>query len=205
MDVLGSVGYLLALFQIPLAIATAINLSTPLMLTAMAVFVLREDVRWQRWAAVLAGFAGVLLVIQPTPGNVNMWAWLALAATCLHALRDLSTRWVPRGVPSAVVAFSAAVAITVVTGAGALAQGWKPMAPGDLALLCAASAFLAGGYHFLVVALRTGEISVVASFRYTALLWALLLGFALWGDVPGLSALAGIAAIAASGLYLARR
>lgn len=205
MDVLGSVGYLLALFHIPIATATAINLSTPLMVTAMAVVVLREEVRWQRWAAVLAGFAGVLLVIQPSPENVNTWAWLALAATCLHAVRDLATRWVPRGIPSAVVTFSAAAAIALVTGIGSLFQGWLPMAAADVGLVFAASVFLAVGYHFLVVGLRTGEISVVASFRYTAIVWALLLGFALWGEVPGVLAIAGIAAIAASGLYLARR
>lgn len=205
MDVLGTVGYLLALFRIPLTDATAINLSVPLMLTAMAVLFLREDVRWQRWTAVAAGFGGVLLVIQPSPGNMNAWAWLAFAATCVHAVRDLSTRWVPRGIPSTVVTFSTAAAVTLITGLVVLFQGWQPMALRDIGLVLGASAFLAGGYYLIVVALRTGEISVVGSFRYSALVWALLLGFVLWGEVPGLLALAGIAVIVSSGLYLARR
>lgn len=205
MDVLGTVGYLLALFHIPLTDATAINLSVPLMLTAMAVLLLREDVRWQRWAAVIAGFGGVLLVIQPSPGDMNAWAWLAFAATCVHAVRDLSTRWVPRGIPSTVVTFSTAAAVTLVTGVVVLVQGWQTVSARDLGLVLGASAFLAGGYYLLVVALRTGEISVVGSFRYSALVWAMLLGFVLWGEVPGALALVGIAVIVGSGLYLARR
>ncbi len=70
--------YLIALFQIPFAIATAVNLSMPLILTVLAVIVLKEDVRWRRWTAVGVGFVGVLLVIQPRPGDINGWTWVAL-------------------------------------------------------------------------------------------------------------------------------
>ncbi len=65
----------------PFAIATAVNLSTPLVLTVLAVLILKEDVRWRRWSAVIVGFLGVLLVIQPQPGDLNAWTWLALLAT----------------------------------------------------------------------------------------------------------------------------
>ncbi|MGH8735255.1 MAG: DMT family transporter, partial [Burkholderiales bacterium] len=70
--------YLIALFQIPFAIANAVNLSTPVILTVLAVLILKEDVRWRRWSAVIVGFLGVLLVIQPHPGDLNAWTWLAL-------------------------------------------------------------------------------------------------------------------------------
>ena len=87
--------YLIALFHIPFAIATAVNLSTPLILTVLAVLILKEDVRWRRWSAVLVGFVGVLMVIQPHPGDLNAWTWLALAG---HRDRLLPRH--PRALPA---------------------------------------------------------------------------------------------------------
>jgi drug/metabolite transporter (DMT)-like permease len=198
--------YLVALFHIPFAIATAVNLSAPLILTVLAVLILKEDVRWRRWTAVGMGFLGVLLVIQPRPDDLNAWTWMALAGTLLSAFRDVIARYLPSGVPTLVVSFTTALVVAL-TGCGwALVEGWQPMDWQGLGYIVASSLLLAAGYQFLVVALRSGgEISVMGSFRYASILWALAIGYVVWGEVPDTLALAGIAVIVGAGLYVLHR
>ena len=195
-----------ALFQIPFAIATAINLSTPLVLTVLAVLILKEDVRWRRWTAVTVGFLGVLLVIQPRPGDINAWTWLVLLATFIGAVRDIIARYLPPAVPTLVVSFTTALGVAFVGCIWALVEGWQPMDWRGLGFIVASSLLLAAGYQFLVVALRSGgEISVMASFRYSSILWALGIGYVVWGEVPNALAIAGIGVIVGSGLYILHR
>ena len=198
--------YLVALFHIPFAIATAVNLSTPLVLTVLAVLMLREDVRWRRWSAVILGFLGVLLVIQPQPGDLNTWTWVALIGTFIGAFRDVLTGYLPRGVPTLVVSFTTAITVAIVGCGGALLEGWQPMSAGALGFIVASSLLLAIGYQLLVLALRSGaEISVIGSFRYGSILWAIAIGYVVWGDVPNALALFGIAVIVGAGLYILHR
>lgn len=198
--------YLIALFQIPFAIATAVNLSTPLILTVLAVLFLNENVRWRRWTAVGLGFVGVLMVIQPRPGDINGWTWVALTGTFLGAFRDIIARYLPPAVPTLVVSFTTAIAVAIVGCAWALLEGWQPIDARALGYIMASSLLLAAGYQFLVIALRSGgEISVMGSFRYSSILWALAIGYVVWGEVPNTLALAGIAVIVASGLYILHR
>jgi drug/metabolite transporter (DMT)-like permease len=198
--------YLVALFHIQFAVATAINLSTPLIFTALAVVMLKEDVRWRRWAAVIVGFMGVLMVIQPRPGDVNGWTWLVLLGTMIGALRDILGRYLPRDVPTLVVTFASAVTVALAGCAWAFVESWQPMTAYEIGLLVASSLLLAIGYQFLVIALRSGaEFSVIGSFRYASVLWALVIGYFVWGDVPNALALAGIVVIVGSGLYILHR
>jgi drug/metabolite transporter (DMT)-like permease len=206
--VLGCVGiytYLVALFHIPIGMATAIKLSSPLMLTALAVVLLKERVNWRLWAAVIVGFAGVLLVIQPRPGNLDVWLWLVLLATAANALRDVMTRVVSASVPALIIAFAGSAMSAVVGCAWAVVEGWQPMSGLQLVILCAGSVLLAVGYQLIVLAMRLGEVSVVGSFRYTAILWAVAIGYFVWNEVPNVVAVVGIAVIVASGLYIIGR
>jgi drug/metabolite transporter (DMT)-like permease len=206
LEAAAAIVYLVALFHIPFAIATAVNLSTPLVLTVLAVLMLREDVRWRRWSAVILGFAGVLLVIQPRPGDLNTWTWVALVGTFIGAFRDVLTRYLPPGVPTLVVSFTTAITVAIAGCGGALLEGWQPMSGHALGFIVASSLLLATGYQLLVVALRSGaEISVIGSFRYGSILWAIAIGYVVWGDVPNALALFGIAVIVASGLYILHR
>src|SRR5262245_31264694 len=92
LDVLGTFGYLVALFNMPISIATAINMAAPLAICVLAVLWLHEYVGWRRWSAVIAGFVGVLIIIRPTPEGLDWWALLAFAATVLNGARDIYTR-----------------------------------------------------------------------------------------------------------------
>ena len=201
-----AITYLIALFHIPFAIASAVNLSTPLILTLLAVLILKEDVRWRRWSAVIVGFAGVLLVIQPHPGDLNAWSWLALAGTLIGCFRDVFVRFLPAGIPTLVVSFSTALMVAVVSCGWALVEGWQPMSSRALGFIVASSLLLAMGYQLIVIALRShGEISVIGAVRYSSILWALAIGYVLWGEVPNALAMAGIAVIVGSGLYILHR
>ena len=206
LEAASSIVYLVALFHIQFAIATAINLSTPLIFTALAVLLLKERVRWRRWSAVVVGFLGVLLVIQPRPGDIDVWAWAVLLATVLGAFRDVLGRYLPASVPTLVVSFASAVAVALVGCAWTFVEGWQPMTAREIGLLVASSLLLAAGYQFLVIALRSGaEFSVIGSFRYASILWALGIGYVVWGDVPNALALFGIVVIVGSGLYILHR
>jgi drug/metabolite transporter (DMT)-like permease len=206
LEAAAAIVYLVALFHIPFAIATAVNLSTPLMLTVLAVLILKEDVRWRRWSAVIVGFLGVLLVIQPRPGDINAWTWVALIGTVLGALRDVLSHYLPRGVPTLVVSFTTAAVVAIVGCGLTLVEGWQPMSWQAVGFIVASSLLLAAGYQLLVVALRSrAEISVIGAFRYGSILWALAIGYVVWGDVPNGVALLGIAVIVGSGLYILHR
>ncbi|MDB5912618.1 MAG: ribN 5, partial [Ramlibacter sp.] len=123
--------------------------------------------------------------------------------TLLHAARDLTTRVIARSIPSLLITVSTAIAVTLLAGLWALAtQQWQPVNARQLALLAAAGVFLSGGYFLLTVSMRSGDMSLIAPFRYAGLLFALLLGYLVWGDVPNALAWTGIAFLVGAGLYV---
>ncbi len=202
LDAVATLVYLTALFHLPIGNATAINLATPLFITLMAVLTLGERVSAGRWLIIAVGFAGVLLVVQPRAEGFNAWSLLALGGTVLHAARDTVTRAIPARVPSILITLSTALSVTALSGAMSIFQGWKPLDAQSLGLLAVAAAFLAVAYYLLINAMREGEMSAVAPFRYTGLLYALMLGYLVWGDVPNLLAWAGIALLVGAGLSM---
>lgn len=201
-DSFATVTYLTSLFHLPIANATAINMATPLFITLFAVIAFRERVSASRWVAIATGFTGVLLVVQPSGAAFNAYALLCLAGTLLHASRDLMTRVIDRGIPSILITFSTALSVTLLAGLWGLFQPWLPVTWEQLGLLAAASVFLSGGYFLLTVSMRGGEMSLIAPFRYTGLLFALVLGYLVWRDVPNALAWGGIALLVAAGLYI---
>ncbi len=202
LDALATMTYLTSLFHLPIANATAINMATPLFITLFAVLALGERVGPARWLAIATGFAGVLLVVQPSAAGFNAYALLCLGGTLLHAGRDLTTRYIHADVPSILITLATAVTVTLLSGGLSLVQGWQPMAARHLGLLALASVFLSIGYYLIIVGMRHGDMSVVAPFRYTGLLFALAIGWAMWGDTPNALAFAGIALLVGAGLYV---
>jgi drug/metabolite transporter (DMT)-like permease len=206
LEAVAAISYLVALAYIPFAVATAVNLSTPLFLAALAVLLLKETVGWRRWSAIAVGFAGVLMVIQPRPSDLDLWTWLVVFSSLAGALRDVIARWVPPAVPTLVVSMSSAVTLAVVGVVWATLDGWQPMTHYGIALVLGSSLLLACGYQFLMIALRSGAaFAVIGAFRYASVLWAIAIGYVLWGDVPNLLAVAGIAVIVGAGLYILHR
>jgi drug/metabolite transporter (DMT)-like permease len=194
--------YLTALFNMPLANATAILQIVPLITTAAAAVFLRERVGPRRWSAVALGLLGVLLIIRPGLEGFNAWSLVALSAMVFIALRDLSSRLLPPEVPTLGVTLVAAVAVTFLGAGMGLAEVWQPLTPRLLALLAIAALFLTGGYALIIQAMRVGEISAVGPFRYTIMLWAIALQLAVFGEWPDLLTLAGTAVVVATGVYV---
>lgn len=201
-DACATMLYLLSLFRLPIGNATAINLAAPLFMTVFAVLFLGERAGIARWSAVVLGFAGVLCVVQPSGDGFNAWALLCLLGTLFHATRDLMTRRIDPAIPSIIITLATALAVTLLSGGLTLASGWQAFALRELGLLAIAAAFLASGYFLLVQCMRTGEVSLTAPFRYTAVIFAMLLGYAVWSEVPSGWAWLGIALLVGSGLYM---
>ncbi|OKO70636.1 DMT family transporter [Bradyrhizobium sp. NAS96.2] len=198
----GTLTYLSAISQIPLANASAIFQALPLVITLGAALVFGEPVGWRRWLAIAAGFIGVLVIVRPGAEGFSQAALLALASVGFCAVRDLATRRIPKDLPTAFITLLTTVTVTT-AGAAVLVPlgGWKPPSGQALGLLTFAAVLILIGYQCIIVSLRTGDISAVAPFRYTALLWAMLTGYLAFGHKPDGAMLAGATIIVASGLY----
>jgi drug/metabolite transporter (DMT)-like permease len=202
---LASLFIVAALRYIPLATSTAILQVTPLAVTAGSALLLGAAVGWRRWTASLVGLAGVLLIIRPGAEGINAHVWIALAALLFTSIRDLTTRFIDPSIPSLYVAFASSVLIMLGGLPLLLMETWVMPSPRALILLALASIAVFFAYYLGIVAMRIGEIAVVAPFRYSVILLALLLGYLIWGFVPDTISLAGIAIVIGSGLYLLRR
>lgn len=190
-----------ALRHLSLATVNTILQVTPLAVTAGAALVYNERVGWRRWTAACTGFLGVVLIIQPGAGFETAAYW-ALIALLFTTIRDLSTRGLGRDVPSVLVAAASAGAITLAGSAVAPFDApWTMPSAGAWSLLTASAACLFISNTCIIVAMRTGELSVVAPFRYIAVPLAIMLGYLLWGDVPNTLAVCGMALVAGAGLY----
>lgn len=197
-----AVTFLTALFHMPLANVSAVLQALPLAVTMGAALVLAEPVGWRRWSAIAAGFAGVMIIVRPGFEGFNAFSLLAVTTVALCAVRDIATRRIPTEIPTLLISLATSAAVTV---AGAFLVvpfgGWSAPTPSDVALLFAAAVMLIFGYQFIILSMRAGEISFIAPFRYTALLWAIALGFVVFGDIPDLPMIVGAGIVIGSGLY----
>jgi drug/metabolite transporter (DMT)-like permease len=205
-EVGGTVCFLVALAHLPIANVSAVLQALPLAVTMGAALVLGEPVGWRRWLSIATGFVGVLIIVRPGFDGFSVYSLWALGCVAFCAVRDIATKRVPKEIPSFLVSTATAAAVTVFGGILVVPMGgWKPMSGETIAMLFGASVLLIIGYQTIVMAMRTGEISFVAPFRYTALLWAILLGYMIFADVPDLAMIAGSVVIVASGLYMLYR
>jgi S-adenosylmethionine uptake transporter len=193
--------FIAALYHMPLPNLTAVLQAVPLTATLLAMVFLGEKVSARRLMAIAVGFAGVLLVVRPGGDGFTAYSLLGAAAMLCVAVRELVTRRIHFHIPAAVVAFSTTVLVTTGGAIWALIEGFQPMTAPGVAKLAGAAAFLTVAQYLAVMALRIGTVSQTAPFRYTIIVWALIAGWLVFGDVPDALALGGIALIVASGLY----
>lgn len=200
-EVTGTVTFLSALKHMPLANLSAILQALPLAVTLAAAMILREPVGWRRMLAIIIGFVGVLIIVRPGTAGFDVWALVGLASVGCVVLRDLATRGLSRDVPSVTVAIYAAVSVALTGLVLVPFSGWEAVSLRIAALIVAAAGFLIMGYLAVVMAMRVGEISLVAPFRYTALIFAIVLGWAVFGQLPDGWTLIGAAIVIATGIY----
>ncbi|WP_304618255.1 DMT family transporter [Paracoccus sp. (in: a-proteobacteria)] len=193
--------FLNALQHMAIGDLTAIMQALPLAVMLGAALFFGESLGWRRLTAVLVGMVGVLLILRPGTGAFGIWSLVALGAMLLVALRDLATRSFGAQVGSATIAFYAAAAVTAMGLALSLFQGWEAPSLRQLVLLGLSGLFLSVGYVTAVAAMRVGEISAVAPFRYTSLLAAIILGLLVFGEWPDAWTWAGSALVVGAGIY----
>ena len=197
--------FISALVHMPLANISAINLVSPLMITALAVVFFAEDVGWRRWTAIVVGFIGVLFIVKPTQDSFNAWALLGVGCAFAGASRDVITRKLDPGISTVVISFMAALGSTLIGAVMGLWEDWRAMALADIGMLAMAAALLAAGHFFVVIAFRGVDVAAIAPFRYTLLIWAGLCGYIAFGEVPDGPAIFGALLIVVSGLYALHR
>jgi drug/metabolite transporter (DMT)-like permease len=151
--------------------------------------------------AILAGLVGVLIIIRPGTEGFDRWALLGVASVACVVVRDLAVRPIQGQVPSALVALGAAAAVMAMGWIGTGIQGWTPLSMPEAGKVLGAGLFLIAGYLTSVSAMRHGDIAMVAPFRYTSLLWAIILGLMIFGEWPDGWTLIGSAIVVGAGLF----
>lgn len=202
------VGAMAALFlsfqMMPLADATAISFVQPLFLTALSVPFLGEQVGKYRWSAVIVGFIGVLVMIQPGAGSFDSGAAVGLISAFLMAGAFVLVRRLSTTESSSAIVFYFAVISTLAT-AVALPLGWRTPTLPDFFLLALLGLAGGTGQFLMTQAFRLAPAAVIAPFNYTSMIWAALFGFLIWGDLPTAALLFGGSIVIASGLYILYR
>ncbi|MBE2278424.1 MAG: DMT family transporter [Rhodobacteraceae bacterium] len=202
-DSAAAVLYILALAWAQLSMTAALLQASPLVVVAGAALFLGEKVGWRRWSSVVAGFVGVLVILSPWDAAFDPTGLLTVACVIALAARDLSTRMMPAEIGTFQMS---AWAYLGLVPSGALlmaAMGEAPVMPTPAQWAGLSGALISGlfGYYAVVAAMRLGEVSVVAPFRYSRLVFAILIAMIFFGERPGLSTLIGAAIVVGSGLY----
>lgn len=195
--------FVVALANMPIADATALGQVTPLLVLLGASLMFSERIGWLRMALIGCGFAGALMVAQPTGAGISFYAVLALANALLSAVRDLAGRRVGIEVPGMIVAISAVIVVLAGAAAGhLLLEQWVVPDGRHLLLLGSAGLFLIFGHFFIFMAYRVGPTGVVAPFYYCFTVWAVISGLVVFQHLPNTLAIAGIALVVASGMTI---
>ena len=200
-EMVASIAYVYALATVPLATLSAVLQALPLAMTMAAALFMQEQVGWRRWLAISVGLLGVTLVIRPGMDGFqpeSLWVLVSVAAL---VLRDLSSRAIPKECSTTQISAWGLMAITLLGAVMMLHGGAVVPTPSQAGILAAAAAFGTAGYAAIVAASRTGEVSVVAPFRYARLIFAIVIGVTVFSENLDLPTIIGSCLIIGSGLY----
>ncbi|WP_282077215.1 DMT family transporter [Epibacterium ulvae] len=197
--------FLTALLVMPIANITAVMQALPLTVTLAAAVLFRESVGWRRLSAILIGFLGIVLIVRPGPDGFDEGTFYTLFAVLCITARDMVTRKMPEGMSSMSLAFCTSIAVTLFGATMAAGQDWQTVTTTQAGLLLTAALFILSGYLFSVLAMRSGEVSFTAPFRYSGLLVALIIGLFVFGQWPDALTLLGTAIVVGAGLFTLAR
>ena len=194
----------ISMIMLPIADAAAILYAGPLIITALAVPMLKERVGWRRWTAIAVGFGGIVIMLRPTPSAIQWLGLLPLAAAFCSSMRDIYARRLATSESANSMMFWSAAA-TVILGGISLPFAWTSPLPIDWGLLAVSGVLIGVAHYLMIEAYRISEAATVAPFKYSGILWAVLFGYFVWGDIPDAFILSGGALVIASGLYILHR
>jgi drug/metabolite transporter (DMT)-like permease len=197
-----TVSFFTALQRLDFSVAGSINQALPLAVTLGAAVFFGESVGWRRWAAIVVGLAGVLLIIRPGAEGFNPDAIYAVIALMFTTARDLTTRRINPAIPTLEITLLTAFANTMLGIVLIVPMGgWQPISGSTFGILVVTAFLVFGGYQTVIMAMRSGEVSFVAPFRYTSLIWQLTIAIFFFGEHPSATMLAGAVIVICSGLY----
>jgi drug/metabolite transporter (DMT)-like permease len=193
------------LVRLPFADAAAIGQFTPLAVTAAAAIFLNEPVGWRRWLATVVGLLGVMIIIRPGTSAFNWAALFIVGCVAFVTVRDLTTRQIGAAVPATLLVCLSVVAVTVVGLCMKPFEVWVSPTTWHIGALALSALGVSGGYYGTIIAMRSGEISVIAPFRYAVMLYALFWGYLVFNEVPDRATWIGITIVIGAGLYTVYR
>jgi drug/metabolite transporter (DMT)-like permease len=197
--------FIMSLPHLPLSDITVFMQFTPLSITLLAALILREHVGWRRWAAIAVGFIGVLLVAKPGASEFSPYAISAIMVALIISVRDLITRRLDPAIPTPAITLTTTLAVCLLGFASAPFEDWITLSWDQAALLAGSAILVTTANAAIIRAFRGTDLTVVSPFRYFGVLWAVGLGFAVWGEIPDLLAICGTVLIVGSGLYTMHR
>ena len=192
--------FFLAAVYLPLADVVTYYLACPIFVTALSAIVLGERVGWRRWSAILIGFLGVVIALRPSVQTISAPAMIALGGSLSFAVLMLITRSL-RATPDVVMA-SSQFAGTFLLGAVISPIGWVTPSVGSLVLFAAAGCISVSALFCVNGSLKLAPASVVVPYQYSMIVWAVMFGFAVFGDVPSWNTIVGATIIIGAGLYI---
>ena len=195
--------FITGLSYLPIADAIAIAFAAPLLTTVLAVFCLRERVGLHRWVAIFFGFMGVIIIVQPTNDAFKVAALAPLGAAFFGAIRDVITRKITSSESSFTILLTSMFLITL-AGYLTFPLGWSEFQVEHIWLFLCSSILVGAAQYLMIEAFRLGEVGLISPFKYSSLLWAVIIGFIVWGDIPGYFVLVGATILIISGVYLLR-
>jgi drug/metabolite transporter (DMT)-like permease len=204
-EVLTTTLFLSALALMPIANVNGIMQSTPLVLTAAGALFLGERVGWRRWLATCVGLSGVLLIVKPASDGFNIATVFAIGAVITVVLRDVATKRIPYATPALLLTLVSSISVLVTGLAMRPFEIWTWPDGVTWVRLAASAGFLTAALYFSVTAMRLGDLGVITPFRFSSVIWALVMGYIVWNEVPDRFSLAGMAIVVSAGLYTFHR
>lgn len=193
--------FIISLSALPIAIASTLTWTSPILLTIVSAVFLKERVSIGRWLAVFVGFVGVMFVTNPFGDSFSPIMVLPLVAACFVVMRDLLTKRVSNEIHSVYVVL---ITLALVAVVGGLTSGlnWQPVKFNHITWLSLSACLLSTGFFCQIKAVRMGELSYIAPFLFTSILVAVMWGYLVWGDIPSATMIVGIALIIIAGIYM---
>ena len=189
-----------AVSYLPLADTITFWLATPIYVTALSPLILGEHVGWRRWTAVLIGFIGVLLALRPSAATLTGPALIAIAGSIIYAFSLMATRALRD--TSNTVLITGQLTGSLIVGIVALPFGWVTPGVAELSVIAVIALFATVAVFCLNRALILAPVTIVTPFQYTMIVWAVIFGYAMFGDIPDWQTVVGAAIIIAAGLYI---
>ena len=200
-----SYAILVALANMPLANVIIILQAVPFAMTIAAAFYLKETVRWRRWISVLVGFVGVLIIVGPGSEGFSLYSLYAVGAVFIFVLRDMLVRKLPKRISSTFIAAPMVVAVMMTGAVMAPFTGWVDVTLWHIFMLTGAGIMITSSYLLSIMIMRVGEVSFVSPFRYSGIVWAIIAGIVIFGEMPDARIFIGAVIIMAAGIYALHR